>query len=138
MNANTWNAGEWHIGAKRAFELFPGPLKKRMQTRRKERWDLHQSKALEAATAAANKSDSCKPTWSNLDLSSLETGSADLFKQAQSLIASQEEFYGKKEPDERAKLLQDLEEHYKDTGMLPISAVVTRAWLSSVRCWASC
>ncbi len=110
------SAGDWHIGAKRAFDLFPGPLKKRMQMRRKERWDLHQSRALEAATAAANSSTSCKPAWSQLDLSSLESGSADLLKQAQALISSQDEHYGKKERDERAKLLQDLEEHYKDVG----------------------
>lgn len=104
------------MGAKRVFELYPGPLKKRMQARRKERWDLHQSEALEAATAAAIGSGPCNPAWSQLDLSSLEAGSPDLLKQAQALIASQEEHHGKAEREDRAKLLQDLEEHYKDIG----------------------
>lgn len=88
-----------------------------MQARRKERWDLHQSRAIEAALAGASDPDSSSPAWSKLDLSSLEKLSPDLLKQAQALMASQEEHHGKKEREERAKLLQDLEEHYKDMGM---------------------
>ena len=88
-----------------------------MQVRRKERWDLHQSRAIEAALAAASNPDASSPSWSKVDLGSLEKESADLLKQAQALIASQEEHHGRKERDERAKLLQDMEEHYKDMGM---------------------
>ena len=35
-------AGKWHVGAKRAFELFPGPLKKRVTKERRKPWDRQQ------------------------------------------------------------------------------------------------
>ncbi|KAK9867034.1 hypothetical protein WJX84_006426, partial [Apatococcus fuscideae] len=110
-------SGKWHVGAKRAFELYPGPLKKRMQVRRKERWDVHQSRAIEAGTAGLKASEDCKvPCWSKLDQAEIEGAPGDLRDRAFKLMASQENHFWRKESDERAKLLQDLEEHYKDVG----------------------
>ena len=46
-------AGEWHIGAKRAFELFPGGLQARSKAERKKRWAKQQREAITAAAAQA-------------------------------------------------------------------------------------
>lgn len=46
------HAGLWHVGAKRAFELFPGGLKKRSKQERKKRWEQKQREAVTACTAA--------------------------------------------------------------------------------------
>ena len=48
-----WPSGDWHVGAKRAFELFPGGLEKRIKGERKKRFAEEQRAALTAATAAA-------------------------------------------------------------------------------------
>jgi hypothetical protein len=48
-------AGEWHIGAKRAFELFPGGLQARSKAERKKRWAKQQREAITAAAAQAAK-----------------------------------------------------------------------------------
>jgi hypothetical protein len=54
-------AGKWHVGIKAAFELFPGPLKKRLETERKKRFDEQHRAAITAATAAASKSTNSLP-----------------------------------------------------------------------------
>ena len=91
-----------------------------MQVRRKERWDVHQSRAIEAGTAGLKASEDCKvPCWSKLDQAEIEGAPGDLRDRAFKLMASQENHFWRKESDERAKLLQDLEEHYKDVGELP-------------------
>lgn len=48
-----FNIGDWHVGAKRAFELFPGGLKRRIKEERKKRFAEAQRAALTAATGAA-------------------------------------------------------------------------------------
>lgn len=73
--------------------------------------------AIEAALAGASDPGLSSPTWSMMDLSSLEQTAPDLLKRAQALMASQEEHHGKKEREDRDKLLQDLQEHYKDMGI---------------------
>lgn len=40
------------MGAKRAFELFPGGLKQRSKQERKKRWGQKQREAVTACTAA--------------------------------------------------------------------------------------
>ena len=40
------------MGAKRAFELFPGGLKARSKEERRKRWDRRQREAVTAATEA--------------------------------------------------------------------------------------
>ncbi|CAN0124068.1 unnamed protein product, partial [Discosporangium mesarthrocarpum] len=32
-------SGEWHLGIKRAYELFPGPLVTRVTAERRKKWD---------------------------------------------------------------------------------------------------
>ncbi len=45
--------GEWHVGAKRVFELFPGSLKARSRTERKKHFSKLQRQAVTAAAAHA-------------------------------------------------------------------------------------
>ena len=47
-------AGEWHVGAKRAFELFPKGLQSRSKMERKKRWDELQRVSVTAAAAQAS------------------------------------------------------------------------------------
>lgn len=49
------DVGEWHVGAKRALELFPGGLQARSKAERKKRWARFQR---ESVTAAASKAAS--------------------------------------------------------------------------------
>lgn len=44
--------GEWRVGWKAAYELFPGGLKSRMKEERKKHWQEQQRQALTAASAA--------------------------------------------------------------------------------------
>lgn len=46
------SAGKWHIGAKNAFELFPGGLKKRISKERRKAWDREHQAAVAAVTEA--------------------------------------------------------------------------------------
>ena len=50
--ANGELAGEWHVGFKRAFDLFPKGLQKRIVSERRKRLDEQQRDALTGATAA--------------------------------------------------------------------------------------
>lgn len=45
--------GKWRVGAKRAYDLFPGPLRSRIKGERKKRFAEEQRAALTAATKAA-------------------------------------------------------------------------------------
>ena len=47
-------AGTWHVGAKRAFELFPKGLQSRSKMERKKRWDALQRVSVTAAAAQAS------------------------------------------------------------------------------------
>ena len=48
-------AGQWHVGYKRAFDLFPKGLQKRIVTERKKRQDQLQRVAMTQATAEYSK-----------------------------------------------------------------------------------
>ena len=54
MKATRLWAGAWHIGAKRAFELFPKGLESRSKMERKKRWDALQRVSVTAAAAQAS------------------------------------------------------------------------------------
>ena len=43
-------SGKWHIGAKKAFELFPGGLKKRTLKERRKVWDREHHGVVAAVT----------------------------------------------------------------------------------------
>jgi tripeptidyl-peptidase II len=45
-------SGDWRVGAKASFELFPGGLRSRIKEERKKRWDEAQRAAVTAANAA--------------------------------------------------------------------------------------
>lgn len=87
--------GKWKVGAKRAYELFPGGLTRRIKEERKRGFEEEQRRAMTAATAAlaAHKS---------------QNGSS-----------MPKEFMLKKEREEleaRVKLLEDMMKKYDDLG----------------------
>ncbi|CAL8469996.1 g9538 [Coccomyxa elongata] len=86
-------SGLWHVGAKRAFELFPGGLKKRSKQERKKRWEEKQREAVTACTAA---------------VASHRKGDAAAGDGKEVL----------EELELRAKLLADLEDKYDDLGAM--------------------
>ncbi|CAK0779170.1 hypothetical protein CVIRNUC_004710 [Coccomyxa viridis] len=86
-------SGAWHIGAKRAFELFPKGLESRSKMERKKRWDALQRVSVTAAAAQASAFK---------DASGSGTSEADKKKKA--------------ELDLRLKLLTDMEEQLTDYG----------------------
>ena len=51
MQCNVLPVGQWHVGYKRAFDLFPKGLQKRIVTERKKRLDQQQREAITKATA---------------------------------------------------------------------------------------
>ena len=48
------HTGDWHVGYKRAFDLFPKSLQKRILAERRKRLDEQQRVALTKATAELN------------------------------------------------------------------------------------
>lgn len=89
-------AGKWHVGAKRAYDLFPGGLCSRLKTERRKRFDEHQRAALtEANAAVAAFSNKAKPPLGEADKKL------------------------KEELESRVKLLTDLADKYEDSGTNP-------------------
>ena len=71
-------AGQWHVGFKRAFDLFPKGLRKRIVTERKKRIDQQQRIAVTKATAdhaklsaELNKQASSPPFMKTLSMGSV-------------------------------------------------------------------
>ena len=58
--------GDWHVGAKRVFELFPGSLKARSRAERKKRFSKLQRQAVTAAAAHAASAAQDAPVSSPL------------------------------------------------------------------------
>lgn len=54
MSAVPGVAGDWRVGVKRAFELFPGGLKARSKQERRKRWSKYQREAVTASLQQAS------------------------------------------------------------------------------------
>ena len=94
-------SGQWHVGAKPAFQLFPGGLKQRIKEERRRKFDEQQRIAVTEATAALAAFESANGKAPN----------------APALIKQKEEL------EARVKLLEDLAGKYEDQGPM-VEAVV--------------
>ncbi|PRW39066.1 Tripeptidyl-peptidase 2 isoform A [Chlorella sorokiniana] len=88
-------SGEWRVGAKAAYELFPAGLKSRLQKERKKRWAEKQRTAVAQAVAAQARFAQEHPPGAAL---------------------SEQDKKEKEELDARVKLLSELDEKYEDLG----------------------
>uniref|UniRef100_A0A061SFF4 Tripeptidyl-peptidase II n=1 Tax=Tetraselmis sp. GSL018 TaxID=582737 RepID=A0A061SFF4_9CHLO len=88
-------SGKWHVGCKRAFDLFPGPLVRKLKEHRGKRWAAEQRTAVAAATSALHAFNKTNPKPSS---SSLQKEKAEL--------------------ELRVKLLEELEKSRSDLGPL--------------------
>lgn len=93
--------GQWHVGAKPAFQLFPGGLKQRTKEERRRKFDEQQRVAVTQATAA---------------LAAFEAANGKS-PTAPVLVKEKEEL------EARIKLLEDLAGKYEDQGPM-VEAVV--------------
>ena len=108
-------SGNWRVGAKAAYELFPAGLKARTQEERKRRWDEHQRAAVTAATSAVAAFARAHPA-------------------AAAVAADPALKKEKEELDARVALLQEMSTTYDDVGPL-IDAVVWHdgnKWLAAL------
>ncbi|KAK9786061.1 hypothetical protein WJX73_002387 [Symbiochloris irregularis] len=99
-------SGKWYVGAKNAFELFPGGLKKRMTKERRKHWDREHQAAVARTTeaiAAAENGKGSKPA---------STDKADEDKGQ----AAQQTKLKKAELQSRLELLQGVGEKHDDAG----------------------
>jgi hypothetical protein len=88
------STGEWHVGTKRAYDLFPGELRSRTKGERRKRWDEKQRGAVTAAAAELARFEKENPAA----------------KQPPALDRQ------RKELRERLQLLRDLADKYEDLG----------------------
>ena len=88
-------AGDWRVGAKAAYELFPAGLKHRLQRERKKRWAERQRGAVAEAVAAAAAFSKAHPS---------PVRDEELRRLGEELEA-------------RVKLLAELDEKYEDQGV---------------------
>ncbi|GAB4814120.1 hypothetical protein N2152v2_001166 [Parachlorella kessleri] len=86
-------SGDWRVGAKAAYELFPRPLKDRSKEERKKRWAEKQRGAVAEATAALAQ-----------------------FNQGHKGSLSEPDKKSREELETRVKLLTELDEKYEDLG----------------------
>lgn len=88
--------GEWRVGSKAAYELFPAGLKSRLQKERRKRWAEKQRGAVAEAVAASAAFARAHPP-----------GGAAL---------TEEQRKEREELEARVKLLAELDEKYEDLG----------------------
>lgn len=104
--------GEWRVGAKSAYELFPAGLKNRLQRDRKRRWAERQRASVAEAVAAVAAFSRAHPG----------NGVGEELKKE------------KEELEARVKLLAELDEKYEDLGPM-IDCVVWHdgtQWLAAL------
>lgn len=97
-----WPAGKWYVGAKNAFELFPGGLKKRMTKERRKHWDREHQAAVARTTEAIAAADNGKAGADKKDEDKAQ--------------AAQQAKLRKAELQSRLELLQGIGEKHEDAG----------------------
>jgi tripeptidyl-peptidase-2 len=117
-------SGEWRVGYKAAYDLFPGGLQSRLKKQRKLKWVEKHRVALTAATAALAEHKAKYPTSNSLTSDNGNDGGGDKKKKE------------REELEARVKLLQDDfgPEKYQDNGPI-LECVVWNdgsTWLASI------
>ena len=111
-------SGKWHVGARPAYDLFPGPLKSRIKEERKKKFDKKQREAVTAATKALAAFESAQS----------EKTTTITPPTPPTTVAKEKE-----ELEARIKILEELSGAYEDKGPM-VEAVV---WNDGQTWWAA-
>ncbi|WIA14765.1 hypothetical protein OEZ85_003250 [Tetradesmus obliquus] len=117
-------SGQWHVGCRRLFELFPKPLQSRVKEQRKKAFEEAQRAAVAAAAAALAAAAKAPPaTSSSSDTSSdgatpaaPAAAAADGTRPAAAATAAAAAGPSKSELEARLTYLQDSFKSYDDAG----------------------